>query len=80
MLQRLIPLVVALLVIAGIVLLVVGLTQPSGTPRLQLDREAIDFGDQHFNVTVRAAFKLTNTGDAPLNLTVPKLPTVKEGC
>lgn len=54
----------------------------SGTngPRLQLDREQVDFGDQHFGTTVRATFKVTNAGDGTLNLNLPKTATVVQGC
>lgn len=78
--QRLLPLVVAGLFVVGIVLLVLGLTQPSGTGRLQVDRDLIDFGDQHFNTTVRATFNIKNVGDGPLTLNVPRVPEVKQGC
>ena len=68
------------------ILLAVGLvvygTQPAGRigPRLQLDREQVDLGDQHFNTVARASFKITNAGDTPLSLTVPKTATALEGC
>ncbi len=78
--QRFLPFVVAGLFVLGIVLLVLGLTQPSGTGHLQVDRDLIDFGDQHFNTTVRASFNLTNTGDGSLTLNVPRVPEVKQGC
>ncbi len=49
-------------------------------PRLQLDRDQIDMGDQHFNTTVRAMFRITNTGDGTLKLDAPKVASVVEGC
>jgi hypothetical protein len=49
-------------------------------PRLQVDREQVDLGDQHFGTTVRATFKVTNTGDGMLNLNVAKIATVVQGC
>ncbi len=44
-----------------------------GTPQLAVDRERIDFGKVPFNQTVRAEFKVQNTGDGTLVLesTVP---------
>lgn len=44
-----------------------------GTPQLTVDRERIDFGKVPFNKTVRAEFKVQNTGDGTLVLesTVP---------
>ena len=77
---------IGLLVIAGIALIAYATLQPGANisgangPRLQLDRDQIDFGDQHFNTTVRATFKVTNAGDGTLTLNVPKLATVVEGC
>jgi hypothetical protein len=49
-------------------------------PRLQVDREQVELGDQHFGTTVRATFKVTNTGDGTLNLNVAKIATVVQGC
>lgn len=49
-------------------------------PRLQVDREQVDLGDQHFGATVRATFKVTNTGDGSLSLNVAKIATVVQGC
>lgn len=86
-LWRTIPLVIiALLAVAGVGLIVYGKTQAQANitgangPRLALDRDQIDFGDQHFNTTVRATFKVTNAGDGTLSLNVPKVATVVEGC
>ncbi len=79
--QHFLPFVVAGLFVLGIVLLVLGQTQPRGTgSRLQVDQEQIDFGDQHFNTTVRATFNIRNIGDSPLTLNVPAVATAKQGC
>lgn len=56
-----------------------GATGASG-PHLQVDREEVDLGDRHFDTTVRAAFKISNTGDSTLDLTAPQVATVVEGC
>ncbi len=78
--------VVGLLAAVGVGWIVYGYTQTTSStsgvngPRLQVDRELIDLGDQYFNTTARATFNITNTGDGALNLTVPKMATVVEGC
>lgn len=71
---------VGVLLALGLGLVIYGSQAGSGAPRLQLDREQVDFGDQHFNNPVRASFKITNTGDGALTLNVPKVATVVEGC
>lgn len=77
---------VGLLVAIGVGLVLYGTLQPGANitgangPRLQLDREQIDFGDQHFNNPVRASFKVTNAGDGTLTLNAPKVASVVEGC
>ena len=78
--------IIGLLVVAGVSLVLYGNSQSAGIaqgkegPRLQIDHDQIDFGDQHFNTTVRATFKITNGGDGTLVLNVPKLASVVEGC
>ncbi len=52
----------------------------SGTPRLQVDQEKIDLGDQPLGKTVRAAFTVKNVGDGTLKLDVPKVATLVTGC
>ncbi len=86
-LWRTIPLVIiALLAVVGVGLIVYGKTQATANvqgvngPRLQVDRDQIDFGDVHLGNTVRASFKVTNAGDGTLTLNVPKVATVVEGC
>ncbi len=80
-LYSLLPFVVlGVLVVIGVGLIVYGTLSPGGTPRLQVDRDSIDFGDQHLNNTVRAIFTITNAGVGALTLNVPKTPTVVQGC
>lgn len=52
----------------------------SGTPNLQVNQTSIDFGDVPVSQMVKASFKLSNTGDGALNLIVPPVPEVVEGC
>lgn len=52
----------------------------SGTPNLEVDQTNIDFGDVPMDKMVKASFKLSNTGDGPLNVVVPNTPEVVEGC
>lgn len=51
-----------------------------GGPRLQVDRDQIDLGNQHLGATVRAIFNLKNAGDSALNLNVPRTVTLLQGC
>ncbi len=51
-----------------------------GTPNLQVDQTAIDFGDVPLGQTVKASFKLSNTGDGALTVVAPPVPEVVEGC
>ncbi len=75
--------------IAAVVVLFIGVVvflltnQPqtvSGAPRLQVDQEKIDLGDQPLGKTVRAAFTVKNVGDGTLKLDVPKTATLVTGC
>ncbi|MBI4246094.1 MAG: hypothetical protein HY614_02795 [Candidatus Rokubacteria bacterium] len=51
-----------------------------GTPRLAVDREAIDLGDVRFERAVRATFTLTNAGDGVLLIGREPAVRVVEGC
>jgi hypothetical protein len=53
---------------------------PAQGPRFSVDREEIDFGNVTFEKLVSAVFKVTNTGTAPLLLTVPSVVRAEEGC
>ena len=61
------------LVAVGLYALNGGAGGSGGTPQLTVDSERIDFGKVPFNKTVRAEFKVQNTGDGMLVLesTVP---------
>jgi len=54
--------------------------QVTGSPKLSVDRDSIDFGKVPLDQTVRAEFKLKNIGDRPLRiLGEPRVELVK-GC
>jgi len=54
--------------------------QVTGSPKLSVDRDSIDFGKVPLDQTVRAEFKLKNVGDRPLRiLGEPRVELVK-GC
>lgn len=52
----------------------------AGSPRLQVDREMIDFGAVPVGKMVNASFVLSNTGDQTLTFSHPPVPEVLEGC
>lgn len=52
----------------------------NGSPRLHIDQELIDFGQVPVGKMVKASFMLSNTGDQPLTVSHPPVPTVVEGC
>lgn len=52
----------------------------AGRPELVVDQERIDFGAVPVDQMVKASFKLSNSGDKPLILSVPALAQVVEGC
>ncbi len=72
--------VMGVLIIAAIGFIIASQSEVGKVARLQVDREMIDFGDQHLGTIVRASFKITNVGDGTLSLNVPRTPTVVEGC
>lgn len=49
-------------------------------PRLQVDHDQLDLGDQHLDFVAHASFEIKNAGDRPLNLQVPKTATALAGC
>ncbi len=80
-----IPLILALVVIlfvAFVAFTTANQAAVQGTigPRLQVDRDQVDLGHRVFGETVRAVFTVKNAGDGTLNLTVPSVATVLEGC
>ncbi len=55
-------------------------TQVNGAPKLQVDREMIEFGDVKLGKTVEAIFVLSNVGDKLLQITEKPYIEVLEGC
>ena len=51
-----------------------------GGPRLEVDRDTIDFGPQRFEAWVKASFTLRNVGDQPLRLPINPPVLVVQGC
>lgn len=49
-------------------------------PRLAFDQEKVDLGRQPLDKTVRAQFKITNTGDRTLTLDASAPVRAIEGC
>jgi hypothetical protein len=52
----------------------------AGSPRLEVDREQIDFGDVPVGQIVTASFELTNTGTSTLRFTGEPTVQLKAGC
>jgi hypothetical protein len=52
----------------------------TGSPRLEVDKDRIDFGDVPLGKTVKASFKLTNVGDESLTISYPPVAEVVDGC
>ncbi len=77
-----ITLVALLVVAAGLVWFVQN--QPIASaergPRLSVDRERIDLGDQKLGDTVHAVFHLQNVGDETLTLNAPRTAILLAGC
>jgi hypothetical protein len=51
-----------------------------GAPRLAVDRTAIDDGYVKFETPIQAAFKLSNTGNQPLQILSEPQVQLIEGC
>ena len=51
-----------------------------GGPRLEVDRDTIDFGARRFEQWVKATFILRNVGDQPLRLAADPPVLIAEGC
>jgi hypothetical protein len=49
-------------------------------PQLAVDQQKLDFGDVAFEKPVVATFRLTNNGDAPLQILGEPVVAVVEGC
>ena len=52
----------------------------NGKPNLVMDKTLIDFGDVHFGNPVTAVFKVSNTGDQPLQILQQPRLEVLQGC
>lgn len=82
----LLPVTAGILLLAAVAVLVWrNNTQPAsagtaGTPSLKADKEMVDLGDVRLGETVSVAFKLTNTGTAPLRFSEAPYVEVVEGC
>ncbi len=71
----------ALLLIAGLAALSMGGNGGAKSgPRLTVDREQIDFGRVPLDKSVKAEFRITNTGDTPLTLDASAPVQVLKGC
>lgn len=51
-----------------------------GTPRLEVDQIVVDEGDVKIDTMVRTSFRLTNAGDAPLQILGEPQVQLVEGC
>ena len=81
---------VAIVFLVAVFVLFVGLTTLTQTsaqtiqgtvgPRLQVDRDNLDLGNQPLGKTVRAAFTVKNVGDGTLKLDVPRVASLLTGC
>jgi hypothetical protein len=65
-----------LLIVAAVVYFVL----PSGTPKLAVDREKIDYGYVKFNTKKTFAIHVTNTGDGVLKFKQQPSIKVLAGC
>lgn len=72
--------------IGGILVLIAGFLLArqdgggGGTPSLAVDRQKIDYGDQHFGTELTFSIKVTNTGDGTLRFKEDPYIEVVEGC
>ena len=55
-------------------------SDPNAKPNFTVDTEKLELGDQKLGSTVRATFNVKNTGQGALQLNVPPMPSVLEGC
>ncbi len=53
---------------------------PNGKSQFSVDAEKLELGDRKLGTSVRAEFKVKNTGDGILKMQVPSMPTAVEGC
>jgi hypothetical protein len=52
----------------------------TGSPKLSVDRDSIDFGKVPLDIPVKATFKLKNVGDQPLTIKGEPRVEVVRGC
>jgi len=71
---------VLLAVIAGVVFSWMRPPTPSGSPRAEIDKSEIDFGDVSFEKPVEAVFTVKNVGDAPLRILNEPYTELLQGC
>jgi hypothetical protein len=77
------PLIAAM--IAGVLLIGAAIfmafgEQDSGTPRLVIDQERIDYGDVAYDTPKTFTLRVTNTGDGTLRFREKPYVQVLEGC
>lgn len=71
------------LALAGSTLVVAACGSPqtqATAPRFFVQPTEIDFGNVSYGRPVRASFRVTNVGGAPLILSVPSTARLEEGC
>jgi hypothetical protein len=51
-----------------------------GTPRVQVDQTALDYGDVHFDTPVESVFQVSNVGDQTLTIIEEPQVELVEGC
>ncbi len=71
---------VGLMVVAllGMILVIRG--RQAGAPRVVVDRDVIDLGNQTYGTMVRAEFEVSNAGQGNLEFASPPEIEVVEGC
>jgi hypothetical protein len=77
---RWLALLAGLSVLIGCAAAPVAAPEATGAPRLKVDKESIDLGDQKVGHLVSAAFEITNVGDQPLRFTEVPYIEVAAGC
>lgn len=78
--------IVLAVVVIGAVFVLSRSNQPTvaidvtGKPNLVVDKPVVDFGDVHFGSPVTAVFKVSNSGDQPLQILQQPRLEVLQGC
>ena len=68
------------LVAAAVFFAVRGKGEDTGTPKIVVDQQVIDFGDVKLNTPVNFSVKVTNQGDGVLRFEDKPFIQVAEGC